>query len=212
MICLPLSWYQLTRPVRRRRAVRRYERHLRTLRRIDDGESRANCLDVMAMIAETLSIMTRDRESAAWSVTSELLRCVAATERYMVLAACGPHSENLDIPAIAAAPGLVFVPPIVGAAWRDRWEALAAAAWAGDSRERARILAGLAGAAIDVPGVLVLDDIAETELAIPGPLPETVTAGPDPVLSTPFPWELGPRPGYLDMPDLEDDSSGTVQP
>jgi len=167
LLSLPSFLYRLTARGRQRRALGRYEHHLRSLRHIDDGESRANCLDVMGMIGETLSLLTRDHESAAWSVTSALLRCVAATERYDVLTACGPVSAELDDAAtLAAPPGMVFVPPIVSAAYRHQWEALATAAWDGDRRERARILAELAEAAIDVPGVLVLDDVAETELCI----------------------------------------------
>ncbi len=169
MICLSLSWYQLTRPVRRRRAVRRYERHLRALRHDTIPYLRADRLDLLAMIAGTVSgLEHRDRETVSWGNTARFLRAVAASERFDVLTAALFLEPDPDgTPAILTA----------GYEYRSQWELLARAGWDGDRRERARLLAQLAEAAIDVPGVLVLDDIAETELAIAGDRPAVPASG-----------------------------------
>jgi hypothetical protein len=143
----------MPRRSRIRRATRRYERHLQALRTDHVPFSRANQLDLMALLAEGISAAERrDRETGAWAVTADILRAIAASERFCVLVSPGFWGEG----------GITTAP------YRAQWEALAAARRDDDRVAGARILMGLCTAAIGQPGVLVLDDIADTELALAG--------------------------------------------
>lgn len=146
--------YRLLRPRRLRRAIRRYERHLQALARVTVPRLRADKLDLMALLAETISgYEVREPRAQAWGTTADMLRAVAASERFTVLTDPYPHDDDV---LVLNSPGL-----------RQRWEALADAGFRGDRRERAEILRELCGAGTrrELAGVLVLDDIAETEEA-----------------------------------------------
>jgi hypothetical protein len=128
---------------------------------------RAGRLDLMALIADTVSMHEhREPQARAWCTTAGLLRAVAASERFTVLGAAWFFEA-----------GESGIPVVTTSAFRADWEALACAAWRNDRHDRARILTGLCEAAGDVPGVLVLDDVADTELAIAGPLPVPQATG-----------------------------------
>lgn len=145
----------LARRKRMKRTLRRYERHLRALRTVSVPAGRANRLDIMALYSETLSADEhRERETQAWAATADILRAIAATERGCVLTSL--DQSRRDGPA--------------GTAARPLWQALACAR--SERAARAGFLAELCASYITEPGVLVLDDIADTELAIaaaPGP-------------------------------------------
>ncbi len=160
---------ELARRWRLRRATGRYERHLCLLAWDEIPCIRADRLDLMALIAAYISSLEhRDRESTSWGNTADLLRRIAATERFDVLTAAA---------FIRAGDPDGYIPPVCTDQYRSYWEDLARAAFTNDRRERARILGALAAAAIkdaidadaEPLGVLVLDDIAITELAIAGP-------------------------------------------
>jgi hypothetical protein len=134
---------------RMRHALRRYEHQLRALRTVSAPAGRANRLDIMALYAETLSAdERRERETQAWAATADILRAIAATERGCVLTSL--DQSRRDGPA--------------GTAARPLWQALACAR--SERAARAGFLAELCASYITEPGVLVLDDIADTELAI----------------------------------------------
>jgi hypothetical protein len=142
-------------------ATRRYEWHLQSLRTDGIPFSRANRLDLMALLAEGISAAERrDRETEAWGGTADILRAIAASERFEVLSAPDFWGED----------GITTAP------YRAQWEALAAARRDDDRVVGARILTGLCTAAIGQPGVLVLDDIADTELALAGDHPAGLQA------------------------------------
>lgn len=160
---------ELARRSRLRRAVGRYEHHLCLLAWDEIPCIRADRLDLMALIAAHISSLEhRDRESGSWGSTADLLRRIAATERFDVLTtAAFIHAGDPD----------GYIPPVCTDQYRSYWEDLARAAFTNDRHKRARILGALAAAAIkdaidadaEPLGVLVLDDIAITELAIAGP-------------------------------------------
>jgi hypothetical protein len=167
---------ELARHWRLRRAVGRYEHHLRLLARDTIPCIRADRLDLMALLAAQISLLEhRDREAASWGTAADLLRRIAATERFDVLTAAA---------FIRAGDPDGYIPPACTDRYRSYWEILARAAFTNDRHERARILGALAAAAIkdaldagaEPLGVLVLDDIAVTELAIAGAEREPDTA------------------------------------
>lgn len=137
-------------------AIRRYEGHLRALRADRIPFSRANRLDVMARLAEDISAdEIRDYETEAWGNTSDILRAIAASERGEVLTSLYAYDEDRTA-------------GVTTAAYRQQWEDLARQLMTGDRRKRAAILMDLAGRVVGQPGVLVLDDVADTELAAAG--------------------------------------------
>jgi hypothetical protein len=146
-----------------RRASRQYKWLLEGLRTDPDPRTRANRLDTLGALAEAISdAEVREPQSAAWATTADALRAVAASERFCILSNVTTGSY----------------PVITGPEFDGEWDALAKAAIRGDRRERARILRGLVSAALESEefagcefhGLFVLNDIAETELAIAGPL------------------------------------------
>ncbi|HTU73115.1 MAG TPA: hypothetical protein VMG38_06310 [Trebonia sp.] len=146
-------WTLIPRRARIHLATRRYKRHLQALRTDDIPFSRANRLDLMALLAEGISAAERrDRETEAWGATVGILRAIAASERF----------EVLSDPDFCGQGGITTAP------YRAQWEALAAARNDDDRVAGARILMGLCTAAAGQPGVLVLDDIADAELALAG--------------------------------------------
>jgi hypothetical protein len=155
-----LTLYELLRPWRLRRAVRRYEHHLKALNETTVPFLRANKLELMALYAEAISgYEHREPATREWGAAADILRAVAATERFCVLADAWPGRNE---------------PVITSPGFLRHWEDLDRGAVQGDRRERAAVLRRLHAEAAewDVPGVSVLEGIARTEDAAAAVLDE----------------------------------------
>lgn len=160
------SLCSLMRPYRQHRAERRFGRGLRRLETLAIPSSRADLLDTMALTADLASGYENrsDEVCEAWYLTAGLLRAVAASERFGVLADTWEYGD--DEPQRICGPG-----------YRDLWAALADAAVRSDRAGRACILYRLHEVIRQSPGARILADIAATEMLIAGAVPQHAPAG-----------------------------------
>lgn len=153
----PYWLYRATRPLRLRRAQRRYAGHFARLGRIHAPGLRAGELEVLAGYASRIAGIGPGGIEAEndWAARAEILRAVAATERFCVLTDAWDYGEE--------------GPRVTGPGEEAAWLTLACAAAKGARLTRALTLRALADRWDGTPGAAVLADIAAAEETLAAP-------------------------------------------